>query len=354
MNTKTNAAAFFILTLLFSSNVWSQDPFIQEMIATYNANQARFHQKYKNTGLKGIATVTEVKADFLGTGSIFFVGLDVNGSKVRCATQNKDVAASLDAGQAVNFVGTVDDITYDVPALDDCHFSAYVVPVNTIEPPVAEPPSYQEDEADANEVDSPDESVANAPSITSGDRYVYESVYPNNPKSNNKTERIVASVTSKKILLYSKNVASDSIRQLEYTPEWNFLSSKNKDGSGLTYSPPLKYFEFPLKTGDSWSQDSIEKNIKTGKKRKHSISAIVGDWEQITVPAGTFNAIKVTAQTSVIDLETGKPTIGKDVSWYAPEVGRSIKSLLTSTNPDGQQEKQMIQVLEYHPAETPD
>ncbi|MBV5311364.1 hypothetical protein [Chromatium okenii] len=225
---------------------------------------------------------------------------------------------------------------------------------NTIEPPVADHHSYQKGKKDENKVDSLDESVANAPSVTSGDRYIYESIYPNNSKINNKTERIVASVTNKKILLYSKNLTSDFVRQLEYTPEWNFLSSKSKDGSGLTYNPPLKYFEFPLTTGDSWSQDSIETNIKTGKKRKHSISTTVGDWEQVAVPAGTFRAIKITAQTNVIDLETGKPIIGKDISWYSPDVGRSVKSLITSTNPDGQQEKQIIQLLEYHSAETPD
>lgn len=228
---------------------------------------------------------------------------------------------------------------------------------NTVKPPVTDHAPDREEEYEGvteTEVDSPDESVANAPSVTQGDRYIYESIYPNNPKSNNKTERVVAAVTNKKILLYSKNLTSDSIRQLEYTPEWNFLSSKNKEGAGLTYQPPLKYFKFPLTTGDSWNQDSTETNTKTGKKRKHTIKASVGDWEEVTVPAGTFTAIKVTAQTTVIDLETGKMTVGKDISWYAPDVGRSVKSLLTSTSPDGQQEKQTIQLLEYHPVETGD
>ncbi|GEM_PF-5093340 len=226
---------------------------------------------------------------------------------------------------------------------------------NTVEPSVIGDSQEQAEEYEDvtdTEADSPDESVANAPNVTQGDRYIYESIYPNNPKSNNKTERVVAAVTNKKILLYSKNLTSDSIRQLEYTPEWNFLSSKNKEGAGLTYQPPLKYFEFPLTTGDSWSQDSTETNTKTNKKRKHSIKASVGAWEEVMVPAGTFMAIKITAQTTVVDLENGKIITGTDISWYAPDVGRSVKSLLTSTQADGQQEKQIIQLLEYHSSAT--
>src|SRR5262249_16810071 len=112
-------------------------------------------------------------------------------------------------------------------------------------------------------------------------------------------------------------------------------------------APPLTYFAFPLYPGKTWEQTSQETNIKTGAVREHTLSATVGDWEEVTVPAGTFRALKITLQTELLDRTTGQKSIGTDISWYVPNLRRSVKSDTSSQNFQGQQERQIIQLLQY-------
>jgi ankyrin repeat protein len=193
---------------------------------------------------------------------------------------------------------------------------------------------------------------ADTPPIKTGDTYIIESLYPDNPKLNSTTERKVISVGDGKITVASKNIKSiksktGKARMLQFTKEWNFISSRNPDRSGLDYSPPLKYFEFPLYPGRTWRQTSIEKNIKTGAAREHTLSATVGDWEDVSVPAGVFRAIKITTRTELLDRATGQKSTGTDISWYAPPTRRSVKSVINSQNFQGNQERQLIQMIQY-------
>jgi hypothetical protein len=90
-----------------------------------------------------------------------------------------------------------------------------------------------------------------------------------------------------------------------------------------------------------------KKNIKTGAVREYTLSAIVGDWEDVSVSAGTFRAIKITTQTELLDRATGQRSTGTDISWYAPNIRRSVKSEVTSQNFQGNQERQLIQMIQY-------
>jgi hypothetical protein len=91
----------------------------------------------------------------------------------------------------------------------------------------------------------------------------------------------------------------------------------------------------------------MEKNIKTGAVREHTLSATVGNWEDVSVSAGTFRAIKITTQTELLDRATRQRSTGTDISWYAPNIRRSVKSEVTSQNFQGNQERQLIQMIQY-------
>src|SRR5262245_41319054 len=97
-----------LISLLVSSNiVFAENPEIANIIATYDANEARFHAQHKNQGIKGPGIVTGITTDPLGIGAMFYVSLNVNGSKVDCGTKDKNVAAALDKGQRLNFEGKI-------------------------------------------------------------------------------------------------------------------------------------------------------------------------------------------------------------------------------------------------------
>src|SRR5262249_49431913 len=137
------------------------------------------------------------------------------------------------------------------------------------------------------------------------------------------TERKVIAIDEGKITVAAKNVKSKTgkARLLQFTSEGNLLSSRNPDGSGFDYSPPLQYFAFPLYPGKTWQQTSRETNIQTGAVREHTLSATVGDWEDIAVPVGTFRALKITLQTELRDRSTGGTSTG-----YPRKTGHRIAS----------------------------
>lgn len=188
-----------------------------------------------------------------------------------------------------------------------------------------------------------------APKVQVGDTYIVESAYRSGPTLNSTTERRVSSVSDDRIDVVSKNIQSKSGKEriLQFTLEWNLVASRNSDGTGMDFSPALKYFDFPLYPGKTWKQTTVERNSKTGSIREFTLSATVGNWEDVSVPAGVFRAIKITTQTELLDREKGQQSTGTDVSWYAPNLRRSAKSVVTSRNIQGQAEEQVIQVVRY-------
>jgi hypothetical protein len=189
---------------------------------------------------------------------------------------------------------------------------------------------------------------APVPAVAVGDTYVYESVDPEDPDAAALTKRTVTS-TAGKIVLATINLKNKGAkeRRLYFDREWNLLASRNADDSGLDYAPPLTYFDFPLFPGKTWRQMTTETNNQTGAVRTHTLSGTVGDWEQVSVPAGTFRAIQVHLETDLVDPATGETISGTDISWYAPEVRRSVKS--ETSGKDGKQRVIRLIRYELHP-----
>lgn len=187
------------------------------------------------------------------------------------------------------------------------------------------------------------------PNITRGDTYITEYQDPDNIKPSYRTVRKVLSVGEGKITIASKNVndKTGKERTLQFTSEWNLMSSRSPDGNGMDYSPPLKYFDFPLFPGKTWRQTSRGTNIQTYAVRDHTVSAVVGDWEDIIVPTGKLRAIKITLHTELIDLSTGQKSTETDISWYAPEIRRSAKSEIIAQDFQGRQERRFIQLIHH-------
>jgi hypothetical protein len=187
-----------------------------------------------------------------------------------------------------------------------------------------------------------------APSLAEGDEFVIEQNNLSNPKLSYVAERKIISIDGDRVKVTSRNLKSSYVRTLFYSRQWNLFSSRVPTGDGLDYEPAVKYYDFPLFPGKTWSGNSTERNIKTGQVREHRLSAEVGDYETITVPAGTFQTIKVTIKNQAKDIVTGQVTSGTDVSWYAPAVKRSIKSELTTFNPEeGRDDVQIAQLVRY-------
>jgi uncharacterized caspase-like protein len=112
---------------------------------------------------------------------------------------------------------------------------------------------------------------------------------------------------------------SDSALPLRLDPDGNLLSMPAKRGGLLVFEPVDPRFRFPLKPGDSWSAQSQELFPEFVKASDSRITVM--GWESLNVPAGTFQALKV----SKVSNKNWSPFPGQSVAskrvthfWYVP------------------------------------
>jgi hypothetical protein len=91
--------------------------------------------------------------------------------------------------------------------------------------------------------------------------------------------------------------------------------------------------DFPLAPGKTWAH-SYKRRPPNGQGiAEMSHDAQVTGWEEISVPAGTFKALRIEHNGSW----RNGPNSGKEayVAWYAPQVKRVVKSTFQTWNAAG-------------------
>ena len=98
-----------------------------------------------------------------------------------------------------------------------------------------------------------------------------------------------------------------------------------KDGEILgSLSPHNGQYEWPLEVGKSWrSQRTWTDNVNPESSGPGWEEFTVVAWEEVTVPAGTFMAYKVTRTKT----SWQSPSDEVSVTWYAPEYGGGVKGM---------------------------
>lgn len=183
------------------------------------------------------------------------------------------------------------------------------------------------------------------PRIRVGDRHTFETVDMLDSRLNNFVAREVVAISGSEVVMRFVNQKSSYERLLTYNRDLGLVRSRYGKGDGVDYSPAIKYIQVPGRIDDTWISRSTETNIKTGKTRAHVIRAKIDGKETVTVPAGTFEAFRIVINSEVE--EDGKVTGGQDISWFSPQVGRSVKSELRSTDATGKAGHRVVQLVSY-------
>jgi hypothetical protein len=107
-----------------------------------------------------------------------------------------------------------------------------------------------------------------------------------------------------------------------------------KDGEILaSLSPHSGWYAWPLEVGKNWRSEHVwtDNVIHPEWSDPEWTEWTVVDWEEVTVPAGTFMAYKV------VRTRTSWEVTGEDsyIIWYAPEFGRVIKLIWVVGSKDG-------------------
>lgn len=115
-----------------------------------------------------------------------------------------------------------------------------------------------------------------------------------------------------------------------YTAEGNWLRHPvlNHDYPiDYLFAPPYPAYPFPLDFGKTWSVRVNATNPATGRARNMRVDGEVAGGERISTPAGTFDTIKIVRTVYAGDAETFlTQTIITETDWYAPALGRAVRT----------------------------
>ncbi len=189
-----------------------------------------------------------------------------------------------------------------------------------------------------------------APPLNPGDSWTYED--GNEVRGNTRTTHDVITLVraDKGLIIVNVNTAGATGPGHEQIvgPEWSRVRSVN--GQQTTVNRPLAY---PLTRGKTWAVDYSESTPADRGHLRESWHTTykVGSWEDVSVPAGTFHALRIDAEgTWTADLPAnvavarGRVPNGANVAvattqgarsasgrtlktfWYVPEVRRWVKA----------------------------
>jgi hypothetical protein len=219
--------------------------------------------------------------------------------------------------------------------------------------------------------------LANAPDIKPQDSWTYVDTLEDRTGWHQSHDDItVVRSSPKEIVVLAKPTGSTMPGKEQMVgADWSRFRSVN--GEEITVNQPMK---FPLTPGKSWTVDYTEKNPNRDHKSEHLHSdyKVIG-WEAVTVPAGTFQAIKIEAdgqwvaeiapaitagsaarvdaagstvisQANKITQQTATGRLYK-AFWYAPETKRFVKSIEEIYAANGVRSERRTQELEaFRPA----
>jgi hypothetical protein len=88
-------------------------------------------------------------------------------------------------------------------------------------------------------------------------------------------------------------------------------------------------FHWPLWVGKRWSCEFVDKALGGDALAMHA-DYVVEDLDSVTVPAGTFEALRVVRTVRL--LATDQPHLHRtQITWYAPSIGAEVRQILGDT-----------------------
>jgi hypothetical protein len=160
------------------------------------------------------------------------------------------------------------------------------------------------------------------PQVKVGDRWTYRLTNYMTPNPTVVTgDTRVASTGTDEILMVSKRRDRAEETDNFYTSEWNSVSV-----GVWTTTPHNGLFKFPLKVGDSYKAEYEATQKGTGVRGKVEVVMKVVGWEDVTVPAGKFRALKIEGTGSYIRRDQRGFGWNRYDYWYVPEIKRWVKS----------------------------
>ncbi|MGH8640562.1 MAG: hypothetical protein ACRET6_02560, partial [Burkholderiales bacterium] len=147
------------------------------------------------------------------------------------------------------------------------------------------------------------------------------------------TDRDYSVVRERKSVTRVESVTGGEVRfrsgsktHFRYTADWSLIGQVPGDGIERKFEPPVPVYSFPLEPGKTW-QAKFRNTRSDGRAFDNDRTVTVEGWEEVTVPAGTFRALKVSSLTYYRRVDGAGTGGGRVVFkyWYVPEVKRPVR-----------------------------
>ena len=114
---------------------------------------------------------------------------------------------------------------------------------------------------------------------------------------------------------------------LRLSPAGNAIAgARVRSGLPVGFAPEYPGLAFPLVPGQGWDARYEIDDPVTRQRIGARVIARVEGWERVRVPAGEFDALRITRQFWLDDEEFWRwGTRGLEVDWYAPAAGRVVR-----------------------------
>ena len=136
-------------------------------------------------------------------------------------------------------------------------------------------------------------------------------------------DRVVVAVTS-------TMPGAESPRVEIFTPEGNWLRHALPSHNQMVdydFAPAYPAYAFPLDQGKSWSVRVTATDPATGRRNSVRVDGEVLGSERVVTPAGAFDTIKIRRRVYAGDWDGFLyETNIAEVDWYAPDLGRAVRS----------------------------
>jgi hypothetical protein len=122
-------------------------------------------------------------------------------------------------------------------------------------------------------------------------------------------------------------IPATSASEDAYDRDWNQIG---EGGSyTFTFSTACPNYSYPMYAGKRWVENYAIKAIWDGEENYIELrqEARAVEWEQVSVPAGTFDALKIEYRRNISSAQ--ETEVALFVLWYAPDVRNWVKRVTT-------------------------
>jgi hypothetical protein len=182
------------------------------------------------------------------------------------------------------------------------------------------------------------------PEVKPGDSWSYRRMDYHTNQPDGLISDSVTFANERVIQTVGKRGRDDKEIDSTYTGEWNFVSTPN----GAIFDPHQGLFKFPMRPGDTHeSRYQTKFPLQGAYEVRHQRRVRVVGWEDVTVPAGKFRALRVESEGPFQRVDAAISGTSKETAWYAPEVKRYVKWTFENWTFKGRNQWWGLELLEY-------